>query len=194
MKRTNYTGPVDKYDFMGAWQFSILFQLGLRHYNSLLDFGAGTLRLGRFLIQYLDEGHYFAIEPKPGLIQEGKRLNHLTEQFKNKKPNIRISGDCNMAIFKRKFDYIIAHSVFTHMPIRQIERSLQTAYKAMNKRTILIVNYHHAKEDYKANIWTQAIAKYRPQTMERLIEESNLHATPLHLVPTHLQTWLMIRK
>lgn len=194
MKRSNYIGPVDKYDFMGAWQFSILFQLGLRHYNSLLDFGAGSLRLGRFLIQYLDEGNYFAIEPQPQLIQEGKRYNYLTELFKNKKPNIRISDDCNMAFFGKKFDYIIAQSVFTHMPIDQIRRSLQAAYTAMDKRTIFIVNYHHGKADYKGTKWDQAIIKFTPQTMNRLIEESNLHATPLHLVPTNLQTWLMIRK
>jgi hypothetical protein len=50
---TAFVGPPDQYDLMGATQFRLLTTLGLRDYHRLLDFGCGSLRVGRLLISYL---------------------------------------------------------------------------------------------------------------------------------------------
>jgi hypothetical protein len=42
-----YVGPPDRFDFMSATQFALLFALGLRDHHRVLDFGCGSLRLGR---------------------------------------------------------------------------------------------------------------------------------------------------
>jgi hypothetical protein len=47
---TAWVGPPDRYDFMGATQFALLFAIGLRGHHKLLDFGCGSLRAGRLLI------------------------------------------------------------------------------------------------------------------------------------------------
>ena len=41
-----YVGPPDRFDFMSATQFSLLFANGLREHHRVLDFGCGSLRLG----------------------------------------------------------------------------------------------------------------------------------------------------
>ena len=59
-----YVGPPEKYDLLGALQFQVLTNLGLREYHKLLEVGCGSLRVGRLLVPYLIDGNYYAIEPK----------------------------------------------------------------------------------------------------------------------------------
>src|SRR5581483_9942228 len=68
---TAFVGPPDRYDFMGASQFGLLFTMGLRDYHTLLDFGCGSLRAGRLLIPYLRRGHYYGIDPNRWLVEDG---------------------------------------------------------------------------------------------------------------------------
>ncbi|MEM7167233.1 MAG: hypothetical protein AAF581_17355 [Planctomycetota bacterium] len=58
-----YVGAPGQYDFMGATQFRLLCTLGLRGHHRLLDFGCGSLRAGRLLMTYLEEGRYHGVEP-----------------------------------------------------------------------------------------------------------------------------------
>lgn len=59
-----FVGPLDRYDLLGAGQMALLYLLGLREHHRVLDFGCGSLRLGRLLIPYLRPGRYFGIEPE----------------------------------------------------------------------------------------------------------------------------------
>ena len=58
---TAFVGRADQYDFMGATQFRLLTTLGLREHHAVLDFGCGSLRAGRLLIPYLNEGRYHGL-------------------------------------------------------------------------------------------------------------------------------------
>lgn len=194
VKRSSFCGPVDQYDYMGAMQFVNLFMLGLRRYHNLLDFGCGSLRFGRFAIQYLDSGNYFAIEPKKDLVDEGIKLNHLEQLIEAKNPKFRFSNDCNMAAFGTKFDFVIAQSVFTHMAKTQINRTLRFAFKTMKSTSIFLLNYRPGGGDYEGKNWTQKNIKYKPATIKGLIEKNGLKCSPVHLIHTHLQHWLMVRK
>ena len=66
-----YIGPTSRYDFMGASQFRLATSMGLRSPHKLLDFGCGSLRVGKLFIPYLEKGNYFAIEPNRWLVEEG---------------------------------------------------------------------------------------------------------------------------
>jgi hypothetical protein len=99
-----------------------------------------------------------------------------------------------MAAFNVKFDYIIAQSVFTHLPKRLIMTSLKSAARAMHRASIFLVNYKVGKRDYEGDLWTQKNITYRPKTMMELINEAGLVATPVHLIHTNIQEWLAVRK
>jgi len=66
-----YVGPPEDYDLIAAMTFNLLTTLGLRQHHSLIDIGCGSLRIGRLLIPYLNEGNYFGLEPNEWLVDEG---------------------------------------------------------------------------------------------------------------------------
>ena len=99
-----YVGPPDQYDFMGATQFNLLCTLGLRANHSLLDFGCGSLRSGRFFISYLNEGRYFGIEPNRWLIDEAIRNQVGRDLIQIKKPRFDHNCDFQTDVFHRQFD------------------------------------------------------------------------------------------
>jgi len=187
-------GPSDQADYMAGLQFANLYMLGLRAHNTLLDFGCGELRLGRLMLQYLDKGNYFGIEPEKELVREGIGKYHLAELMAAKNPHIKFNDDCDLAIFGMEFDYIIAQSVFTHMPESQILKSLASAGRAMHRGSIFVANYKEGKGDYLGKDWTQANITYRPATMKKLIDGCGLVSSPLQMIHTTRQEWLLIRK
>ena len=194
MDKSKYCGPVHQYDYMGGMQFCNLFMLGLRHHHKLLDFGCGSLRLGGLAIMYLDENNYYGIEPRKKLVDEGIESNHLSQLVLFKNPQFHYSDDCNMAIFGQQFDFIIAQSVFTHMPIIQVSESFASAAEVMKKTSIFLMNYLPGKPDYAEAKWTQHNISYKPATIKKLLNKNGLYGLPVHLIHTHLQNWLMVRK
>lgn len=187
-------GPPELYDYSAALQFSILFNHGLRASHKVLDFGCGSLRLGRLLIQYLDIGNYYGIEPIKKLVEEGIRKNYLAELIKAKKPNLYYADDCNMAYFGKSFDYIIAYSIFTHMPEEQIKKSLSSAFGAMTRKTIFLATYFEGKKNNSLEEWTGNGIYYKPQSMFEMIKNASLIPLRLNLTNIGGQVWLLIRK
>ncbi len=109
-----YVGPPNRFDFMGATQFSLLFHMGIRDYHKVLDMGCGSLRLGRLLIPYLRESGYFGIDPNQWLIEDGIKNEIGQDAIDLKKPHFDHNTEFNCEVFEEKFDFIIAQSIFTH--------------------------------------------------------------------------------
>ena len=99
-----------------------------------------------------------------------------------------------MVAFNITFDYILAYSIFTHMPIAQIRDSLKSAYLAMGANTIFLATYFEGKVDNELKVWTPNGVYYRRDTMSQLMKESNLMFTQLNLTGSGGQCWLLIRK
>ena len=109
-----YVGPPERYDFMSASQFALLFHLGLRDYHSVLDFGCGSLRLGRLLIPFLQPRRYFGIDPNDWLIEEGIARELGRSAVPLKQPQFDNNDRFDCEVFGHQFDYIMAQSVITH--------------------------------------------------------------------------------
>lgn len=55
----------------GLCEFTALLQAGLKPHHCVIDFGCGTLRLGRHLIPFLDPGNYWGLDITEKLLKLG---------------------------------------------------------------------------------------------------------------------------
>jgi SAM-dependent methyltransferase len=111
---------------LGALQASFLKSEGLLPHHTLIDIGAGSFRAGVKLVPYLNSGNYYAIDLQAALLEAGYNREiqpaGLAERFP--RANYAANADFNVSGFHRTFDFGIAQSVFTHMPIDRLETCL----------------------------------------------------------------------
>ena len=115
---------------IGKLQFNFLVKNGLEPKHFLLDIGCGSLRGGIHFIKYLDEGHYFGIDKNNELLDGGKiELKENNLEFKN--PTLKKIENFDFISLNQKFDYAIAQSIFTHLPLNEIVRCVMNIEKAL---------------------------------------------------------------
>ena len=181
------------YDLAAAMQFNLLTFLGLREHHFLLDLGCGSLRGGKLFIPYLLSGHYYGIEPEQWLIEEGIR-NELGEDIIGIKQPV-FSNDKNFTstIFNRKFDFILAHSIFTHASVGQIRRCLIEAREAMLPTSIFAATFLQGEADYAGNEWVYPnCVTYTFQRMSSLVGEQGLICKSFDWTHPSGHTWILI--
>lgn len=124
----NYVGGL--WDEVGDLQFEFLVSQGLQPEHYLLDVGCGALRGGIRFVRYLDEGHYFGIDIMQDLLNAGEaELRKL--DLLDKRPTLKRVDGFEFGALGRQFDFALAQSVFTHLPLNDIERCLVNMGRAL---------------------------------------------------------------
>lgn len=118
------------WDEIGKLQFEYLVKQGLKKDHYLLDVGCGSLRGGIHFARYLERGHYYGIDIDRDLLEAGRaelKANNLADR------DVALveMGDFSFERLNRKFDYALAQSVFTHLPLNSIIRCLMNMDKAL---------------------------------------------------------------
>jgi SAM-dependent methyltransferase len=108
-----------RWEQVGALQASFLVEQGLRPEHRLLDVGCGALRAGSHLVRYLEPGNYYGIDASDELLAAG-RYELEREGLAGRAPTLRHDARFGVESFGQEFDFAIAHSVFTHIPINSI--------------------------------------------------------------------------
>lgn len=136
-----FVGPPERFDILSASQFALLFQLGLRDHHTVLDFGCGSLRLGRLLIPYLRPGGYAGIDPNSWLIDEGIDRELGRSALTVKRPRFSCNDDFDCTIFGTNFDFVVAQSIITHTGPDLLARLLRSATDALAPGGMLLFSY-----------------------------------------------------
>jgi SAM-dependent methyltransferase len=124
-------GNVKLWDTLGELQFAYLVGRGLEPSNYFLDVGCGPLRGGVHFIRYLEAGHYYGVDSNAPMLEETKRLEVPRQGLEDKQPTLVAMGDFGFERLGRQFDYALAQSVFTHLPLNEIIRCLMEMDKAL---------------------------------------------------------------
>jgi SAM-dependent methyltransferase len=178
-----FVGPTYRYDLIGAQQFGLLYLLGLRETHRLLDFGCGSLRLGRLAIPYLLKGRYFGIEPEAWLVDDGFDRELGRDALALKEPRFDHNADYRADVFGTAFDYIIAQSIFSHTGEAASRRAL-TAFKgSLAPGGLIVVNWMVGPEaepfhpDTSEWVYPGCVT-FSPERIERIAAEAGLAVRP----------------
>lgn len=126
---------------IGASQFALLFLMGLREEHRLLDFGCGSLRLGRLAIPYLLPHRYCGVEPEAWLVEEGFAREIGEDARRVKHPRFDHNRDFRVDMFGEPFDFIVAQSVFSHTGEAMADTALRNFREALASTGLILANW-----------------------------------------------------
>jgi len=189
-----WVGPKAGFDIMGALQFKVVTDLGLREYHCLLDIGCGSFRAGKLFIMYLLPGKYFGIEPTKWVLEEGIK-NELTEELVEfKKVRVDSNSDFDLSVFEQKFDYILAQSIFSHASSNQIKKCFSYLPEVLSTDGIFIATFKKGKKNYQGNKWVYPkCIEYKSDFLMNICEQNNFTYEELDYDHPGLQTWFVVR-
>lgn len=120
-----------KWEQMGEFQFDYLVHEGLAPEHQMLDVGCGALRGGVHFVRYLQAGHYVGVDAGPPLLAAGRRE---LEQAGLSDKQATLVADNKFGLVKlgRSFDFVIAQSVFSHLPFNPIARCITEVGRVLN--------------------------------------------------------------
>ncbi len=194
-----YVGAAGLYDFIGASQFALAVSCGLREGHTLLDFGCGSLRGGRFFIPYLQPGGYYGVEPNKWLVEKAFAQEIGEDVIRLKKPHFAYVDDFSVP-FDQQFDFVMAQSIFTHMG-RDLAARLFTSLAAAVKKTGLIMaTFFVGDKDEQRQGWIyfdtvprgESVATpYTPTTITALADQAGLFTRRVRFHHPRNQQWFL---
>lgn len=109
---------------IGQLQFDYATSHGLKPDARMLEIGCGNLRAGRLFIDYLDVGRYYGIDISPDILLAAQ--DTIAEHdLRAKLPYLTLVTDLNLHFLPdAAFDFVHAHSVFSHSPAEVIDECL----------------------------------------------------------------------
>lgn len=119
---------------IGKLQFDYMVDsAGLRPEMTLLDLGCGALRGGVHFIEYLDPGNYYGLDLNESLIEAGYSVELPKAGLGGKleRDHLLVTDDFDATSFGVAFDRVLAISVWTHLPLNHIQRSLHAVSKVL---------------------------------------------------------------
>ncbi len=127
------------------------------------------------LIPYLNPNRYFGVEPNQWLVEEGIKHELGSEIISMKRPKFRYVDDFSLDAFEVKFDFALAHSVFSHTYPDLALTGLQRTAGALASRGKLFATFVEGESSDKGSGWLYPeLVRYTWEQMERIIEESGM--------------------
>jgi SAM-dependent methyltransferase len=115
---------IGQWDYLGKLQLDYLVKRGLEPGHDLLDVGCGPLRAGVHFIRYLEAGHYAGVDKRGDVLETARIVELPRYGLEDKQPTLLAIEHFEFGNLGRTFDFAIAQSVFTHLPLNTIVRCL----------------------------------------------------------------------
>jgi SAM-dependent methyltransferase len=111
---------------LGTWQFDLLIADGLRPADRVLDLGCGCLRGGVRFVAWLEPGGYYGIDCNASLLDAGLAIELPRAGLEGRlaADHLLCNGDYDARPFAVQFDYVLAQSLWSHLPWDEVRRSL----------------------------------------------------------------------
>lgn len=137
----------------GVDVFQLLLRLGLRQDDRLVDIGAGSFRVGRFLMMYLNPGCYRSIEPNPDLLKAGMKQEVTAALMNLKGVMTDLNDQFDARCFNMLFDWVLIGDVLVHADHAMMEQAMKNASAVLKPGGSLIVNYFSGGPHHDGDGW-----------------------------------------
>jgi ubiquinone/menaquinone biosynthesis C-methylase UbiE len=116
---------------LGQLQFDYAVSHGLKPDATMLEIGCGNLRAGRLFIDYLHAGNYHGLDISPDILIAAQ--DTIADfGLRAKLPHLTLVKDLRLHFLPdAAFDFVHAHSVFSHSPIEVIDECLAHVGRVM---------------------------------------------------------------
>ena len=180
-----FVGPPFLYDLIGGMQFQLLMELGIREYHRMLDVGCGSLRLGRFVMNYLLPGRYFGVEPNQKILNEGCELQfgaplHKSQVIAARQPKFTHNTEFDFSFTDGPVDFVFAQSIASHTGPEMTRKLLRSIASVCHKDTVAMVTYIRCINPDKSNktegwFYPECVT-YTDEAFGKFASEAGLHA------------------
>src|SRR5215831_17825739 len=133
--------PPETFERGGREQFIYMLQAGLQPSSKVVDLGCGVLRAGYWLIRFLDEGCYCGIEPHRERLEIGIHDILEPETLGLKSPRFDTNPNFDTSVFRERFDFFLAYSIWTHASKPQIRTMLDSFVRDSTETAVFLVTF-----------------------------------------------------
>ena len=192
-------GPVEQFEVVGRYTLESLQACGMTPSSKLLDVGCGALRLGYWLIRYLDPDCYCGLEPSRRYVDVGLKYAVGPELQAEKRPRFEYNGDFDFSPFGVKFDVMVARSIFSHASPAMIGKAMDSFRDNSAPGAVMLASYNRVKRADKGDVidllqrgeWSWR--RYSSPFLQNLAREHGLKGEDFGEV-FNKQVWLKLTK
>ncbi len=165
-----YVGDPLSWAERGEMFLTLLRDEGLKPHHRVLELGCGNLSAGVPLIRFLNHGRFVGLEPNGWLV------NAAIERFPDlpsKSPTFLYRTDFNVADEKEveadgPFDFVLAHSVLSHVAYWQMSKVLHETRRVVEKEAVWLATVRLGEDDFAANWAYPGVNHFSSVTIEVL--------------------------
>lgn len=128
---------------IGRLQLEFLRSRGLRPGHRFVDVGCGALRGGLHFVRYLESGRYHGLDINASLLEAGRRELEIAG-LAGRDPRLLVDDGFRLQRFGSHFDFGLALSVFTHLPMNVIVRCLVGVAETLAPGGVFFASYFPA--------------------------------------------------
>jgi SAM-dependent methyltransferase len=160
---------------LGKLQFDYAVSHGLKPDMRMLEIGCGNLRAGRLFIDYLEPGNYYGIDISPDILLAAQ--DTIAEQgIAARLPHLTLVTDLRLQFLPDAgFDFVHAHSVFSHSPIEVIDECFAHVGRILTAHGFFDFTFDRT-EGAEHQVLHEDFY-YRTQTLSELAAKHGLEAT-----------------
>jgi SAM-dependent methyltransferase len=129
----------------------LVIEFGVGKSDTVVDYGCGTLRIGRFLIEYLDPHKFIGLDIDQRIVDQGVALlpAALVEE---KQPTVDVISEESIArIAARHPRWIYATGVLHHVPPEDLSEFFGSIFRLSNAETTSLIWTRFGEETFQSS-------------------------------------------